>query len=859
MAIQDTATITGNGGPLGGAPALTPKPVLEQTFQQHLSEHKLAQVIAPPAPVTVPGPGPLMPAPVILNPNAQTGTQQKDYGLTPYKGFPPIPIDTLKPANQPGSSKGAGSSPVTGTVPDSISGPATALTPTNISALNQGLSQISKTLRLQLLSPAAQLAINQVADQSISLNTEYALGLKTPGDGDHLALVGSLRDLIGLLSQAKNAQFFTPMLNADASVTLKGLLQRHAKALNTEALNHTRAQLKWLETASALGHQSFKQLYPNLSLSTVEDRSSAWQNGIGANRQADRLGADLNQNYVLGYQLSVKLNNNTIIQVPVNLVGPLKDLAQFFFMGGDSWLQAGGLTSNKSTGLTPTGVMQRYGVAKASAGDTFNPNQRNENQIGSTVDPQLVKPEGVSGINDEESSISTQLANGSEPESIITVKPGNEDTKKETGVIGLQPKDAIPVPEPEQSGSSDNQGPIKASAADGSPDSGSAACFIALMRYRLDSTIDKRDASLAAKYWNLTQQKSFVQMLGAGLDPNEALLRAFASGVDKELTAAPTGSVDPQVLYTHEQVRLILAAIAQYNLQQRQALERGALNGNELNEVDINIQFLKGLFDEFRLRPANFQEGSGYQAKEITFPDLREFPELIRTALLGLRPALKPVAMRPPERILFEPADMKRLIQLLEGYSRQNSGNESQMFFNWLLIAIPGDLPMDRPVPFAQVKQLIETIGRLYSGVEVPESVLELVTEPVGLRREIILYSRENNVTVSKNEIKLAELANALVKKYTVAGLAESQPELQSPEESEIVSLGKNDIREHMYLMSGPFKDPLSNAVKNSHTLEDLKDAVNQLVRQAEQLGGYEDSIRMLELFLMGLKYREEL
>ncbi len=453
----------------------------ERLFQQ-----RLAQVAPLPTAPTVTTPvtpgGQLMPAPIILNPNAPQNKQpQPGYELTPYT--PPeitTPTITPKPVESPGTVQGAGRSSVSGTLQ-----PATAPTPTNIAVLNQGLSQISKTLRLELLSPAAQLTINRVADQNgIGPDSQYALGLQTPGDGNHLALVGSLKDLIGLFSQANNAQFFTPMLNSDASVTLKGLQQRYTQALNTEAgqvaLNHTRAELKQLEAASAPGYQSFKQLYPNLSLSTVADRSSAWQNGIGANRQADRLGAGLNQTYVLGYQLPVKLNNNTTIQVPVNLIGPLKDLAQFFLRGGDSWLQASGLTSNKSTGLIPEGVMQRYGVAKANTADSkFDPNQRSENQTGSTVGRQLAKNIDLPTADSEETTVPTILANGAEqsPSPFITVKPSDEDKDKSKGIIAPQlSQNTQPVNPDNTKGSNKNgTGPIKASDAKGNdtPTSGS--------------------------------------------------------------------------------------------------------------------------------------------------------------------------------------------------------------------------------------------------------------------------------------------------------------------------------------------------------------------------------------------------
>ncbi len=473
MAIQDTNNITpdnnGQTNPMTGAGPDVPA---ERLFQQ-----RLAQVAPPPvlkAPtMTTPGtPGPLMPLPVM----PQSGhSQQKDYGLTPYKPKP-IPTYQFKSPDIPAAVQGTGHSSVEGTVtvPGNPPDTATVSTPTNIAALNHGLEQISKTLRLQLLSPAVQLTINRTADQNVGLNTEYALGLQTPGDGNHLALVGSLKDLTGLFSQANNAQFFAPMLNSDASVTLKGLQQRHAKALNAEAdrvaLNHTRAQLKQMETARAPGYQSFKQLYPNLSLSTVMDRSTAWQNGIGANRQADRLGADLNQTYVLGYQLPVKLNNNITVQVPVNLVGPLKDLAQFFLRGGDSWLQASGLIGNKSTGLTPEGVMQRYGVAKTNAGNTFNPDQRSENQIGGTTGQQLSSDIDLSGVTNEETTIPTELPNETERSPFVSVKPTDpSDKEKSDGVIAPQLSQSMQPANPGPEGSNAND-PIKASDAESGDD-----------------------------------------------------------------------------------------------------------------------------------------------------------------------------------------------------------------------------------------------------------------------------------------------------------------------------------------------------------------------------------------------------
>ncbi len=432
----------------------------ERLFQQRLAQ--VAPPLVAPAPTVTtpvaPG-GQLMPLPVSpMTP--QITAPRTDYGLTPYKPKP-IPTYTPKPASQSGAVQGAGRSSVTGALQ-----PATAPTPTNIAALNQGLSQISKTLRLQLLSPAAQLTINRAADQNVSLSTEYALGLKTPADGNHLALVGSLKDLIGLFSQANNAQFFAPMLNSDASVTLKGLQQRHTKALHAEALNRTRAQLKQMETARAPGHLSFNQLYPNLSLSTVTDRSNAWQNGIGANRQADRLGAGLNQHYVLGYQLPVKLNNNTTVQVPVNLTGPLKDLAQFFLRGGDSWLQASSLIGNKSTGLTPEGVIQRYGAAKTNAGDTYNPNQRSENQTGGTTGQQLSGDVDLSRVTNEETTIPTELPNDTKRSPFISVKPSDpSDTEKTDGVIAPQLSQNMQPVNPGPEGS-DAKEPIKASGAE---------------------------------------------------------------------------------------------------------------------------------------------------------------------------------------------------------------------------------------------------------------------------------------------------------------------------------------------------------------------------------------------------------
>ncbi len=474
MAIKDTNTVSGSSEQPGISAHIGPNTQTQQLFQQ-----RLAQVAPLPVapPVTTPvAPGPLMPAPVFLDPNAaQNKPPSPGYELTPYT--PPeikIPAYTPKPANQsgttPGMNQGAGSSSVEGAARHN-----TALSPTNISVLNQSLKQISKTLHLELLSPGAQLQINRAADQSgINLSSQYALGLQTPTDGNHLALVGSLQELIGLFSQAKNAQFFASMLNAKASVTLKGIEQRYATALNTEALNHTREHLKHLETATAPGYQSFEQLYPNLSLSTVTDRSSAWKNGIGANRQTDRLGAGLDQHYVLGYQLPVKLNNDITIQVPVNLAGPLKDLAQFFLRDGDSWLQASGLISNKSTGLIPEGVMQRYAAAKANAGDTFNPDQRSENQTGSTIGQQLSSDVDLSVVTDEETTIPTELPNETERSPFINVKPTDPDEQKQnTGVIGLQPKDTIQPSKPENSAGANNNatGPIKASAADQNPQS----------------------------------------------------------------------------------------------------------------------------------------------------------------------------------------------------------------------------------------------------------------------------------------------------------------------------------------------------------------------------------------------------
>ncbi len=471
----------GNSGQTGVMAGTGPDSPSEHLFQQGLFRQRLAQVAPPPVapaptvttPVT-PG-GQLMPAPVFLNPNApQNGQLSPGYELTPYTPVP-IPTYTPKPAGQPGAVQGTGNSQLQGVVEritnDAAAHSANTPAPTDISALNQGLSKVSDTLRLQLLSPAVQLTVNRAADQNVGLNTEYALGLQTAGDGDHLALVGSLQDLIGLLSQAENAQFFTPMLNADASVTLKGLQQRYTQALNTEAgrvaLNHTRTQLKQLETASARGHQSFKQLYPNLSMSTITDRSNAWKNGIGANRQADRLGAGLDQTYVLGYQLPVKLNNNTTVPVPINLVGPLKDLGQFILRGGDSWLQASGLSSNKSTGLTPTGVMQRYGVAKANAGDTFNPDQRSENQTGGTTGQQLVSDVEITPPNDPESTVQTTLADGAEKSPFITVKPADPDEKQSKGIIAPQLSQNMQPANPSTE-SSDTNGPIRASGAEGS-------------------------------------------------------------------------------------------------------------------------------------------------------------------------------------------------------------------------------------------------------------------------------------------------------------------------------------------------------------------------------------------------------
>ncbi len=347
----------------------------EWLFQQRLAQ--VAPLPVAPAPTVTtpvtPG-GQLMPAPIILNPNAPQNKQpQPGYELAPYT--PPeitIPTITPKPVESPGTVQGAGRSSVTGTLQPTTSSPVTAPAPTNIAVLNQGLSQISQTLRLELLSPAAQLKINQYADQSMGLNTQYALGLQTPGDGNHLALVGSLKDLIGLFSQANNAQFFTPMLNSDASVALKGLQQRYKQALNTEAgqvaLNHTRAELKQLEAASAPGYQSFKQLYPNLSLSTVVDRSNSFKNGAMVNQRSDAEGAGLDKPYVFEFNYPVSFSHGKTRDVAVNLVGSLSDLGPFIAAGGYSWLQAQGFQPKAGADLTPEKLIGKYQTAKADSG-----------------------------------------------------------------------------------------------------------------------------------------------------------------------------------------------------------------------------------------------------------------------------------------------------------------------------------------------------------------------------------------------------------------------------------------------------------------------------------------------------------
>ncbi len=477
MAIQDISVYSDNhqtGSDGASVPDVSVPGVVTRLFQDKLESDRLqlAQVTAPVAPPVAPvNITPVQPAPVFLNPSIAPGiSAPKPPALTPYT-TPEIKIPTYRPRprspNPSGVVQGTGHTSVKGKAPDHPPGPVTPLTPIDIPAWNQSLKQVSDTLRLELLSPAAQLTINRAADQSISLNTEYALGLQTRADGHALALVGFLNELVGLFSKPQNVEQFAPMLNPNASVTLKGLQQRHAQAQNSianqRALNHARAQIKALETAGAAG-QRFKEQYPGLSLSTVADRSGALKNGMAVNQQSDQDGQGLHQLYVLGYQLPVQLNSHTIKQVPINLVGPLEALGQFIKSSGDGWLKVGGLTSNTSTGLTLKGLIQRYETAKANASPDI---QRNADQAGGRLAQPLAEPSDLSEIYDPENSISTELPGGGPKDSAITVKTSTNDDegKNNSGVISVRsstPFQITVTPVENTHGSE----PIKASADD---------------------------------------------------------------------------------------------------------------------------------------------------------------------------------------------------------------------------------------------------------------------------------------------------------------------------------------------------------------------------------------------------------
>ncbi len=872
MAIQDTSSISsGSSAQAGVMMDVGSDMPAERQFQQGLSQQRLAQIVAPPPTVTTPvAPGPLMPAPVLLNPNApQNKPPRPGYELTPYTPEP-IPAYTPKPANQPGATpgatQGAGNSPVSGTVPHSISGPATAPIPSNISVLNQGLSKISGTLSLELLSPAAQLTINRAADRNMGLNTEYALGLQTAGDGDHLALVGSLQDLIGLLSQAENARFFIPILNADASVTLKGLQQRYTQALNTEAdrvaLNHTRTQLKRLETANTSGHQSFKQLYPNLSLSTVADRSSPLQNGLVANQKSDAAGKGLNETYVLGYQLPVKLNNNTTVPVPINLVGPLKDLGQFILRGGDSWLQASGLSSNKSTGLTPEGVMQRYGVAKANAGDTFNPDQRSENQTGSTVGQQLKNDVDLSVVTSEESTIPTELPNNTERSPFINVKPSDPDQQNNTGVIGLQPQNTLNPSKPENTerSNTNENGPIRASGADGindsddylkdlEPDELEVEEILGLLQ-DLDQ-LTNIEALLALKYMNKTQRQNLVSMVDAEMSRHEAFIRALASGVDGELAEVSAMPNNPNAVYSPAQIRLILAAMAQYQLEANKAIEKETLDRNEYVMIKGYLSYIKGMIKESRLSPKDFEQDDISERPASGMPSANWFSEPIKVALLGLPPALKPVRLRPEAPLVFGAEDMSRLKAALSTYGLQNPGDAEQEFKFWLETEINHFASSENPITFDVLNDHVAELAGDYLGGEIPELILEVIAEPEGLDRKIFVYDRSGEIKVSEAQKELAAFA------YSLAAAYRSKQESSSSQ----VDLVKDSLLQHIRssdITSDQFANALIAAIEGNHTLADTEAAVKKLQEGSIKLG-YDRSSHMLYLFYLGLTYQDEL
>ncbi len=467
MTVQGSTNTPGNNESATSSPAAGPG-LQNRLFQDHLLQQQLAQIVAPPT-VTAPagtGGSPLLPLPVTpMTPHTQG--QQKDHGLTPYIQ-PKIPGYIPKPAGQPGSVQGTGQ-PNIQNLFDPTSGnagnpPATVQNPTNISAWNALLSRISKTLSLQLLSPNAQLQINRLSDLNPGLNAEYALGLQIGAD-QNLALTGSLKELVPFLAESGNAKYFMQMLNPNAGMKPADLEQRYDQAVSAEnhriTLNFTRQQLKNIQTGTSSNTQSFANLYPDLTLGTVADRSKAWQNGFAVNRESDLNGAKLNQPYVFEFDYPVLITNDKTYQIPVSLSGTLDQLGPFIKAGGHSWLQANGLAGNQNTGLTPEGLVTRYEKAKASE---FNPNTRSTEQTGSTVEQQLIKETNLKPADDPDSTVRTTFAGGSKKASDISYKPADKSKDQEDkGIISLRPSKPLQINTPENTNSN---GVIKASASD---------------------------------------------------------------------------------------------------------------------------------------------------------------------------------------------------------------------------------------------------------------------------------------------------------------------------------------------------------------------------------------------------------
>ncbi len=459
MAIQDISVYldgyqTGaNRASVSGAQVLGGSYLATRLFQDKLESDRLrlAQVTAPVAPPVAPvNITPVQPAPVFLNPSIAPGiSAPKPPALTPYT------LPSIQPDPKPGldmilESTGVHAQRLFKQLTKILQSLTAPFSKTDLAAWNSALAKISSTLRLQTLSSAEQLHMNQQADQQLSLYKRYAVGLRTPMDGN-LALTGSLSEITRFFQV--NAQHFQQFHHHADGLTLKGLEQRYHQALeahtDNQILNAARNRLKQLE-------QVLKTHYPTLTLMAKTDRASELQNGVQVNREA---GNGLSRLHLLGLNLVAKMPDNTTRNIAASLGGPLQALGQFMLNGGHSWLLMNGLQDTQSTGLTPVGIIQRY--AKAHA-EQVNLDQTDPQQSGGRLAQPLAEPSDLSEIYDPETSISTELPGGAKVTRLPGFKQASTGEDDSPGIIRVH--QSKPAAEVKPSVETSNSVPVNASA-----------------------------------------------------------------------------------------------------------------------------------------------------------------------------------------------------------------------------------------------------------------------------------------------------------------------------------------------------------------------------------------------------------